>query len=55
MYAVCCIAEQFTHLAVWGSIAMWFLCLIVYPHFWPAIDLGREMVGMVRIGSSDLV
>jgi len=54
IWRVCCVcglAEQFTHLAIWGSIAFWFLFLVVYPHFWPTIDLAPEMVGMVRIGS----
>ncbi|XP_023932468.1 probable phospholipid-transporting ATPase IA isoform X1 [Lingula anatina] len=35
-----------SHLAIWGSIASWFLFLIVYSHVWPAIDVGPEMVGM---------
>jgi len=46
---VCYTVEQFTHLAIWGSIAFWFLFLIVYPHFWPTIDMAPEMVGMVSI------
>jgi len=41
---------QFTHLAIWGSIAFWFLFLVIYPHFWPSIDLAPEMVGMVCAG-----
>lgn len=43
------IVKQFTHLAIWGSIAFWFLFLIIYPQFWPDISLAPEMVGMVRI------
>lgn len=39
---------QLTHLAIWGSIASWFLFLLVYPHMWPTVDLAPEMVGMVR-------
>ncbi|XP_076446469.1 putative phospholipid-transporting ATPase IA isoform X4 [Babylonia areolata] len=37
-----------THLAIWGSIACWFLFLIVYSHFYPVINLAPEMVGMDR-------
>ncbi|KAK6173412.1 hypothetical protein SNE40_016867 [Patella caerulea] len=37
-----------THLAIWGSIACWFLFLIVYSHVFPIVDLAPEMVGMDR-------
>ena len=39
---------QLSHLAVWGSIASWFLFLAIYPYMWPNVDLAPEMVGMVR-------
>ena len=42
-----CSALQLSHLAVWGSIASWFLFLAIYPYMWPTIDLAPEMVGMV--------
>lgn len=35
-----------THLAIWGSIASWFLFLIIYSHVWPVINLAPEMVDM---------
>lgn len=35
-----------THVAIWGSIACWFLFLLVYSHMWPTVDLAPEMVGM---------
>lgn len=35
-----------THTAIWGSIASWFLFLLVYSHMWPTVDLAPEMVGM---------
>lgn len=35
-----------THLAIWGSIASWFLFLIAYSHVYPVIDLAPEMLGM---------
>jgi len=38
---------QVSHLAVWGSIASWFLFLAIYPYMWPNVDLAPEMVGMV--------
>jgi phospholipid-transporting ATPase len=37
-----------THLAIWGSIACWFIFLAVYSHVWPTVDLAPEMVGMDR-------
>ena len=39
---------QFSHLSIWGSVGLWFLFLAVYPHMWPSINIGAEMVGMVR-------
>lgn len=39
---------QLSHVAVWGSIATWFIFLAIYPHMWPSVDLAPEMVGMVR-------
>ena len=38
---------QLSHMAIWGSIAMWLIFLAVYPEIWPAINLAPEMVGMV--------
>nr|CAD7426833.1 unnamed protein product [Timema monikensis] len=38
-----------THLAIWGSIAMWFLFLVMYSNFWPTIPLGAVMTGMDRM------
>ncbi|XP_076070269.1 putative phospholipid-transporting ATPase IA isoform X5 [Mytilus galloprovincialis] len=35
-----------THLATWGSIASWFLFLIVYSHVYKVVDLAPEMLGM---------
>ena len=26
--------SQLTHFAIWGSIAAWFLYVLVYSHFW---------------------
>ncbi|XP_064608442.1 probable phospholipid-transporting ATPase IA isoform X3 [Liolophura sinensis] len=37
-----------THLAIWGSIAAWFLFVIIYSHIYPHIDIGPEMVGMAE-------
>lgn len=33
----------FTHISIWGSIAFWFLFLIVYSYFWPAVGIAPEM------------
>ncbi|CAC5421630.1 DRS2 [Mytilus coruscus] len=35
-----------THLATWGSIASWFLFLIVYSHVYKVVNLAPEMLGM---------
>ncbi|XP_076273311.1 ATPase phospholipid transporting 8A1 isoform X3 [Rhynchophorus ferrugineus] len=35
-----------THCAIWGSIALWFLFVIIYSLFWPTIPLGSVMCGM---------
>jgi len=55
MHSMCYVVEQFTHLAIWGSIAFWFLFLIIYPQFWPTISLAPEMVGMVCIVVTHLI
>ncbi|XP_044018116.1 probable phospholipid-transporting ATPase IA isoform X3 [Aphidius gifuensis] len=34
-----------THLATWGSIALWFLFIIIYSRFWPTIGVGAVMTG----------
>ncbi|XP_049956962.1 phospholipid-transporting ATPase IA isoform X5 [Schistocerca serialis cubense] len=38
-----------THLAIWGSIAMWFIFVAVYSNFWPVIPVGAVMLGMDRM------
>ncbi|XP_066252376.1 probable phospholipid-transporting ATPase IA isoform X2 [Euwallacea similis] len=35
-----------THCAIWGSIALWFLFVIIYSLFWPVIPIGSIMCGM---------
>ncbi|KAJ8934426.1 hypothetical protein NQ318_000643 [Aromia moschata] len=35
-----------THCAIWGSIALWFLFIIIYSLFWPTIPFGSVMTGM---------
>uniref|UniRef100_T1JKU3 Phospholipid-transporting ATPase n=1 Tax=Strigamia maritima TaxID=126957 RepID=T1JKU3_STRMM len=35
-----------THLAIWGSIASWFLFLLAYSNFWPVIPVAPDMCGM---------
>jgi phospholipid-transporting ATPase len=34
-----------THIAIWGSIVMWYLYVLVYSHFWPTFPLAVEFVG----------
>uniref|UniRef100_A0A1B6DN12 Phospholipid-transporting ATPase n=1 Tax=Clastoptera arizonana TaxID=38151 RepID=A0A1B6DN12_9HEMI len=35
-----------THLAIWGSIAAWFVLILIYSHFWPTVPMGQVMRGM---------
>ncbi|XP_014253850.1 probable phospholipid-transporting ATPase IA isoform X3 [Cimex lectularius] len=35
-----------THLAIWGSIAAWFMFVIAYSHVWPTLPIGAIMSGM---------
>ncbi|XP_037944939.1 probable phospholipid-transporting ATPase IA isoform X2 [Teleopsis dalmanni] len=35
-----------THAAIWGSIFMWFLFVIVYSRFWPVLPLAVVFCGM---------
>ncbi|XP_028136313.2 probable phospholipid-transporting ATPase IA isoform X2 [Diabrotica virgifera virgifera] len=44
-----------THCAIWGSIVLWFLFIIVYSMFWPTIPFGSVMSGMyIMVFSSTL-
>ncbi|XP_031340747.1 probable phospholipid-transporting ATPase IA isoform X3 [Photinus pyralis] len=35
-----------THCAIWGSIVLWFLFVIIYSNFWPVIPVGTVMCGV---------
>lgn len=35
-----------THLAIWGSIASWFIFLLVYSNFWPVFPMAPDMAGI---------
>ncbi len=35
-----------SHAAIWGSIAFWFIFLIIYSKFWPHLPLAADMVSM---------
>ncbi|CAH0561274.1 unnamed protein product [Brassicogethes aeneus] len=36
-----------THCAIWGSIVMWFIFIIIYSFFWPLLPVGAIMCGMI--------
>ncbi|XP_011297606.1 probable phospholipid-transporting ATPase IA isoform X1 [Fopius arisanus] len=38
-----------THLATWGSIILWFLFILIYSNFWPALNVGAVMLGNDRM------
>ncbi|CAG9857925.1 unnamed protein product [Phyllotreta striolata] len=35
-----------THCAVWGSILLWFVFVVIYSYFWPVIPFGAVFLGM---------
>ncbi|CAF3363194.1 unnamed protein product [Rotaria sp. Silwood1] len=43
-----------THIAIWGSIASWFVFFIIYSNIWPTIPLAPEMRGMAKYVFSSL-
>ncbi|XP_076039881.1 ATPase phospholipid transporting 8A1 isoform X2 [Oratosquilla oratoria] len=44
-----------THLAIWGSIASWFVFLLVYSNFWPFLPMAPDMCGIyIQVYSSPL-
>ena len=38
-----------THIAIWGSIASWFVFLTLYSRAWPTLPFGADMAGMDSI------
>ncbi|XP_058806464.1 probable phospholipid-transporting ATPase IA isoform X3 [Phymastichus coffea] len=38
-----------THLAIWGSIILWFLFVLIYSNFWPIFNVGAPMLGNDRM------
>ncbi|KRT86604.1 hypothetical protein AMK59_362 [Oryctes borbonicus] len=44
-----------THCAIWGSILLWFLFILIYSNFWPVIPVGVVMTGMHVILFSSVV
>ncbi|CAB3259907.1 unnamed protein product [Arctia plantaginis] len=44
-----------THVAIWGSVAMWFVFILIYSNGYPIILIGAVMRGMDRMLFSSLV
>lgn len=40
---------KLTHLAIWGSIASWFLFLVTYSRFWPTLPIAPDMVSIDKL------
>ncbi|CAF1156268.1 unnamed protein product [Adineta steineri] len=38
----------FTHIAIWGSIASWFIFFAIYSYVWPTFPVAPEMRGMAK-------
>ncbi|XP_044737082.1 probable phospholipid-transporting ATPase IA isoform X2 [Chrysoperla carnea] len=38
-----------SHIAIWGSIGMWFLFMFIYSNVWPIIPVGAIMLGQARM------
>ncbi|XP_074234755.1 phospholipid-transporting ATPase IB [Camelus bactrianus] len=41
--------NKFSHLGIWGSIAMWLVFFAVYSFLWPTIPISPEMTGQVNM------
>ncbi|XP_023168808.2 probable phospholipid-transporting ATPase IA isoform X4 [Drosophila hydei] len=35
-----------THAAIWGSILLWFLFVVIYSHIWPSLNFASNFAGM---------
>ncbi|XP_017837733.1 probable phospholipid-transporting ATPase IA isoform X3 [Drosophila busckii] len=35
-----------THVAIWGSIVLWFTFVLIYSHFWPSLKFASNFAGM---------
>ncbi|XP_017865233.1 PREDICTED: probable phospholipid-transporting ATPase IA isoform X7 [Drosophila arizonae] len=35
-----------THAAIWGSILLWFLFVLIYSHIWPSLSFASNFAGM---------
>ncbi|XP_026745960.1 probable phospholipid-transporting ATPase IA isoform X2 [Trichoplusia ni] len=44
-----------THFAIWGSVALWFMFILIYSNIYPTILIGAVMRGMDRMLFSSLV
>lgn len=44
--------QQFSHIAIWGSIGLWVVFFIIYSSLWPLIPLAPDMSGEVSTHAS---
>ncbi|XP_049864853.1 probable phospholipid-transporting ATPase IA isoform X2 [Pectinophora gossypiella] len=44
-----------THVAIWGSVAMWFIFILIYSNIFPIVLIGAVMRGMDRMVFSSLL
>ncbi|XP_013175122.1 PREDICTED: probable phospholipid-transporting ATPase IA isoform X3 [Papilio xuthus] len=44
-----------THVSIWGSVALWFLFILIYSNVYPVVGVGAVMRGMDRMVFSSLV
>ncbi|KAJ0179615.1 hypothetical protein K1T71_005327 [Dendrolimus kikuchii] len=44
-----------THVAIWGSVAMWFIFILIYSNIYPLVLIGAVMRGMDRMVFGSLV
>uniref|UniRef100_A0A672IIP8 Phospholipid-transporting ATPase n=1 Tax=Salarias fasciatus TaxID=181472 RepID=A0A672IIP8_SALFA len=42
---IVCLLQQFSHIAIWGSIGLWVVFFIIYSSLWPLIPLAPDMSG----------
>lgn len=46
--ALCLFINQFSHIAIWGSIGLWVVFFSIYSSLWPLIPLAPDMSGEVN-------
>lgn len=46
---------QFSHIAIWGSIALWVVFFGIYSSLWPAVPMAPDMSGEVMFPNKSFI